>query len=57
MEDLSGWRLMYGSLFLCIILLTSVAVEMILRSLLHIIDPKAELPDDDSGVTGMARAD
>lgn len=50
-------RYMYGSLFLCMILLTSVAIEMILRSLVLIIDPHAELPDDDSGTQGMARAD
>ncbi len=49
-------RYMYGSLLLCVVLLTSVTVEMILRMLVQIVHPDAELPDDDSGLH-IPRAD
>lgn len=41
-------RYMYGSLFFCVILLISVTVELILRTLVSLIDPNAVLPDDDA---------
>ncbi len=41
-------RYMYGSLLLCVILLIMVNVELILRGLVAMLDPAAELPDDDS---------
>ena len=39
---------MYGSLFFCVVLLISVAVELILRTLVSLTDPDAELPDNDA---------
>ncbi|UWQ15817.1 TRAP transporter small permease subunit [Aliiroseovarius sp. M344] len=41
-------RYMYMSLFACIVLLISVTIEMILRTLVSLIDPDAELPSDDA---------
>lgn len=41
-------RYMYMSLFICILLLVSVTVELILRTLVSLIDPTAKLPDDDA---------
>lgn len=41
-------RYMYGSLFFCVILLISVTVELILRTLVSLTDPDSELPDDDA---------
>ncbi|MBD3679641.1 MAG: TRAP transporter small permease subunit [Rhodobacteraceae bacterium] len=41
-------RYMYASLFLCVILLISVTVELILRTLIQLVNPSAELPDDDA---------
>jgi len=38
-------RYMYGSLLACIILLVSVNVELVLRTLVGIINPDAELPE------------
>lgn len=38
-------RYMYGSLLLCVILLVSVTVELILRTLIQLLMPKAEIPD------------
>ena len=41
-------RYMHGSLFLCVLSLISVTVELILRTLVALTDPEAELPDDDA---------
>ena len=41
-------RYMYGSLFVCVILLISVTVELLLRSLVTVLRPGVELPDDDN---------
>ncbi len=41
-------RYMYGSLLVCMILLISINIELILRNLISLFDPDAELPDDDS---------
>ncbi len=41
-------RYMYGSLFLCVLLLISVTIELILRTLVRLIDADAILPDDDA---------
>ena len=41
-------RYMYGSLFFCVVLLISVTVELILRTLVSLTDPDAELPDNDA---------
>lgn len=49
-------RYMYGSLLCCVILLISVTVELILRTLMELIDPAADLPSDDSPMS-MAGAD
>lgn len=46
-------RYMYASLFVGVILLTSVCIELILRTLIQLINPLAELPDDDSPTTMM----
>lgn len=49
-------RYMYGSLFVCVLMLIVVNVELILRTLLRLADPEAELPDDDSP-DGMMEAE
>ncbi len=41
-------RYMHGSLFLCVLLLISVTVELILRLLVRLIDPDADLPGNDA---------
>jgi TRAP-type C4-dicarboxylate transport system permease small subunit len=41
-------RFMYGSLFVGMILLTSVNIELVLRNLVTLFDADAELPDDDA---------
>lgn len=41
-------RYMYMSLLVCVVLLSVVTVELILRTLVAIFDPDAELPDDDA---------
>ena len=41
-------RYMYGSLFVCVVLLISIAVELILRSLILLFDEKADLPSVDN---------
>lgn len=41
-------RYMYGSLLVCVILLTMVTVELILRMLVMLTNPDAELPTDDA---------
>ncbi|MEP2531409.1 TRAP transporter small permease subunit [Shimia sp.] len=40
-------RYMYGSLYLCVLLLVSVNVELLLRSVFMLVSPNASLPDDD----------
>lgn len=49
-------RYMYGSLFLCVVLLAAVTIELILRTLISLIAPDTELPDDDSP-DGMMEAE
>jgi len=49
-------RYMYGSLLLGMILLLVINFELILRSILSLIDPDADLPDDGSSSL-MMRAD
>ena len=41
-------RYMYASLFVGVVLLTAVTIELILRTLVQLIDPDAELPSTDS---------
>ncbi|MFD0979115.1 TRAP transporter small permease [Tropicimonas aquimaris] len=41
-------KYMYASLFVCMILLISVNIELILRSVVLLFDPDAELPHDDA---------
>ncbi|MDE2792236.1 MAG: TRAP transporter small permease subunit [Paracoccaceae bacterium] len=41
-------RYMYGSLLVCVVLLTMVTVELILRMLVMLANPEAELPSDDA---------
>lgn len=41
-------RYMYASLFVCVLLLIAVNVELILRSLLRLLDESAELPSEDA---------
>ena len=41
-------RYMYGSLLLCVVLLIMVTAELILRMIVALIWPEAELPDDDA---------
>ncbi len=41
-------RYMYASLFVCILLLISVNVELVLRTLITLVRPEAELPGDDA---------
>ncbi|PSL18450.1 TRAP transporter small permease [Shimia abyssi] len=41
-------RYMYGSLFLCVLLLISVNIELLMRTVFLLINPNATLPDDDS---------
>lgn len=41
-------RYMYASLFVCVLLLISVTFELMLRSLVMLVMPDAELPDDDA---------
>lgn len=41
-------RYMYASLFVGVVLLTAVTVELILRTLVQLVDPAAELPGTDS---------
>lgn len=40
-------RYMYASLLVCVVLLTMVTVELILRTLVMLANPDAELPSDD----------
>lgn len=49
-------RYMYGSLFLCVVLLAAVTIELILRTLISLIAPDTELPDEDSP-DGMMEAE
>lgn len=49
-------RYMYGSLLLCVVMMGVVTVEMILRALITLINPSAELPTDDAPA-GMLEAD
>ena len=41
-------RYMYASLLLCVAMMSVVTVEMILRTLIALINPSAELPPDDA---------
>ena len=50
-------RYMYASLLVCVILLTSVNIELLLRNLIGLADPDAELPEPAEGLTIAAGAD
>lgn len=41
-------RYMYASLFVCMVLLIMVNIELILRTVILLFDPEADLPDDDA---------
>lgn len=47
-------RYMYLSLFVCVVMMTSVTVEMIIRTLAQLLNPDVQLPPDDAplGVLG-----
>ncbi len=47
-------RYMYGSLLVCVVLLIIVTVELILRSLLTLVNPNAELPANDAPDTMLS---
>ncbi len=47
-------RYMYGSLLVCVALLVLVTVELILRMLVSLVSPDAELPSDDAAGAFMA---
>lgn len=49
-------RYMYGSLLVCVVLLISVTVELLLRSIVLIINPQADLPSV-GAPTGQIGAD
>ena len=46
-------RYMYASLFVCVILLSVVTVELILRTLIQLVDPDAKLPPTDAPVESL----
>ena len=46
-------RYMYASLFVGVVLLTVVTVELILRTLIQLVDPEAELPSADEQFDGQ----
>lgn len=47
-------RYMYGSLLFCVILLIFVNVELILRTLVRLFSPNADLPPDDTAGSFLA---
>jgi len=51
-------RYMYASMFACVVLLLSVNAELLLRVAARMIEPQAELPDNDAPPdASLARAD
>ena len=46
-------RYMYGSLFLCVVMLTSVTAELILRTIVQLLNPDADLPATDAPDGGL----
>ena len=50
-------RYMYGSLLMCVVLLMAVTVELILRTIVTIYDPNAELPGTDAPPGMMIEAE
>lgn len=46
-------RYMYMSLFVCFALMISVNVELMLRSLVSLFNPDADLPDDDAPISAL----
>jgi hypothetical protein len=47
-------RYMYGSLLVCVVLLLSVNIELILRTIIEFLDPGLNLPGDDRIVVAGA---
>ena len=50
-------RYMYASLLVCVVLLTSVNIELLLRNFIALFDPDAELPEPAEGLVIAAGAD